>query len=507
MDELKARETVYQNLYELSQSIDFKFMRLKNEFADRNFRYDPDLESDLCEETYKLALACDVKWYDGGYYVFDGKIYAQVSKDAILSAFKLWLRNIGLKIAEKRKKQIYVDEFLPAIKIGNKLQPRLDIVAFTNGVLNLETLEFKEHSPEFHVMHYKPYEYQPAAKCNMWQKFLKEVLPDQRSRMILQMFLGLGLVERGTVYNQFEGKDRPKVELCLILIGEGANGKSVIYQTAMGIFGRDRISGVDYDELTGQGDEGMRARRMLRDAIFNWSSDSDSRTFGRKRTGVFKRIVSGEPVTDRAIGDDVRQNFHLPYLIFNLNELPFPDDNSLGFIRRLQFISFDVTIPKTRQNKSLAHDLTAEYSGIFNWIVRGMREIKRRKFIFPDAEGSHRQLLLTQLHGNPVIAWVNSYGVRSIPQAKGEQCIWVSTAELYQCIQDFCMDNDEECPTKQAVGQTLRKLSFDKKRSAEGFEYKLYGVSMGDLLEPFVIRNESFNFEDEDGVKYLDARD
>ena len=116
------------------------------------------------------------------------------------------------------------------------------------------------------------------------------------------MFLGLGLIERGTVYNPCEGKDCAKVELCLILIGSGSNGKSVIFNTAMGIYGRDRISGIDYDELTSPGDEGMRARRLLRDALFNWSSDSDSRTFGRKRTGVFKRIVSGEPVTDRKIG-------------------------------------------------------------------------------------------------------------------------------------------------------------------------------------------------------------
>jgi phage/plasmid-associated DNA primase len=97
----------------------------------------------------------------------------------------------------------------------------------------------------------------------------------------------------------------------------------------------------------------MRARRLLRDAIFNWSSDSDQRTFGRRRTGVFKRIVSGESVTDRKLGEDVKENYNIPFLIFNLNELPYADDQSLGFIRRLQFISFDVSIPKERQNPDI----------------------------------------------------------------------------------------------------------------------------------------------------------
>lgn len=507
MDELKARDVVFENLKSISDKIDSRLPNIIDNFREARFTYMPDLENDLVDEIYRVAQQCNVKWYDGAFYVFDGKIYVAVSNDAIEGAFKVWMSRIGLKISQKRKQQIFKNEFLPMIKLSNKLTPRLDIVAFSNGILDLSDTSFHDFSPEYHVMYYHPYKYDKKAKCNLWQKFLKEVLPDKRSRIILQMFLGLGLIERGTVYNQCEGKEHPKIELCLILIGEGANGKSVIYQTAMGIFGRDRISGIDYDELTSQGDEGMRARRLLREAIFNWSSDSDSRTFGRKRTGVFKRIVSGEPVTDRSIGNNVTQNFNLPYLIFNLNELPYPDDNSLGFIRRLQFISFDVTIPKANQNKTLAQDLTAEYSGIFNWILRGTKEIRKRKFQFPDAEGSRRQLLLAQLRGNPVVAWINAYHIRSIPQAPNEQCIWVSAKEVVQCVEEFCRDNDVECPTKQKIGHTLTDHYFDKKRTSDGYEYKMYGVSLGQLLDPFVIRNESFAIEGEDEDGFIDAND
>lgn len=491
------RDLVFRDLYDCSTRADSRFLKLCNDFRERNYRYDPDLEDALISELRNLSKICGLRWYNNQFYIFNGKIYVPVNHDAVLSAFKLWISSIGLKIAQKRKKELYRDEFLPDVKIGNKLKPRLDVIAFNNGVLDMSDYTFHKFSPDYHVLYYHPYKYDKSAKCAMWQTFLKQVLPDKMSRLILQMFLGLGLVERGTVYNQYEGKERSKVELCLILIGDGANGKSVIYQTAMGIFGKERISGIDYDELTGAGDEGMRSRRMLRDAIFNWSSDSDSRTFGRKRSGVFKRIVSGEPVTDRVIGGDVKQNFNLPYLVFNLNELPYPDDTSLGFIRRLQFISFDVTIPKERQNKTLAHDLTKEYSGIFNWVLRGSQELKRRKFVFPDSEGSHRQLLLAQLQGNPTIAWVNAYHVRSAPQAKGEQYITVPAKEILRCIDEFCTDNDTISPNQQLIGRTLSRLGFEKSRQAAGYEYKLYGVSMSDLLYSFVIRNESFGIYEE----------
>ena len=57
--------------------------------------------------------------------------------------------------------------------------------------------------------------------------------------MILQMFLGLGLIQRGTAYNPYEGKESSKIELCLLLIGTGANGKSVIFDVACNLFGKD----------------------------------------------------------------------------------------------------------------------------------------------------------------------------------------------------------------------------------------------------------------------------
>lgn len=492
MTEDELRQMIYDELMERSRSEEYKFVYLVRQFEERHWRFEPDLENDIVDEIYRLAKNCSIRWHNNGFYIFNGAIYVNVKMDIVQSAFKIWLSRIGLKIPQRKKTEIFKNEFMEQIKIGNKLEPRLDIIAFKNGILDLNDMAFYPHNERFHVTYMHPYNYNKKAKCPMWQSFLHEVLPDKRSRMILQMFLGLGLIERGTIYNQYEGRDRPKIELCLILIGSGANGKSVIYQTAMGVFGQERISGADYDELTMYGDEGMRARRLLRDAIFNWSSDSDSRTFGRKRTGVFKRIVSGEPTTDRQIGGNVEQNYKMPYLIFNLNELPYPEDTTLGFIRRLQFISFDVTIPASRQNKTLASDLTREYSGIFNWILRGTREIKRRKFQFPNSEGSRRQLLLAQMRGNPVVAWVNAYRIRSIEGANREQSMYISAKDIMASLEQFCNDNDTPMVSQQKMGQTLSNMHFDKKRTQAGFEYRVFGVGLQDIFKPFIIRNESF---------------
>lgn len=444
---------------------------------------------DFIDDAELIARACPIKYNETGFKYFNGKIYETISEDEIRMAWLRFLRFYQI-VEMLRDRQIFRDSFLKTIEYYNQLQERLDLVAFENGVLDLSKMEFNKFSPEYHVTYYHPYRYDPKADCPKWKAFLREVLPDKTARVILQMFLGLGLIERGTAYNEAEGANKAKVELCLILIGRGGNGKSVIYEAARGIFGPNRISGVDYDDLTAPGDEGMRARRLLREAIFNWTSDSDSKTFGRKRSGVFKRIVSGEPVTDRAIGHDVSENYRMPYLVFNLNAMPGTDDDSLGFIRRLQFIPFDVAIPKERQNKSLSSELISEYPGIFNWIIRGMRELKRRKYVFPSCDASQRKAILVQMEHNVVVGFITAYGMRTDPDFEGEVGADLHSSVILASLRKFCEDNDFSAPSDQLFGATMRKFGFSKRKRADGNYYKVFGCDKERLQKPFYLFGE-----------------
>lgn len=493
MDAVGLRDLLCRSLYDTGMSASRRMSDIAMSLRACRYRLAPDLECDLEDELSEMGKDCCLKYYGTSYYIFDGMIWVTLDMELIGDAFRFFMSKMGLKITDRKRSNMFNHVFLPSVRIHSRLKPRLDIVAFKNGVLDLTDYTFHGFDASYHVIYQHPYKYDRNAKSPRWNAFLKEVLPDKSSRVILQMFLGLGLIERGTIYNQFEHGDRSKVELCLILLGGGANGKSVIYQTAMGLFGADRISGVDYDELTGIGDEGMRSRRLLRDAIFNWSSDSDAGTFGRRRTGVFKRIVSGEPVLDRGIGENVKQNFRLPYLIFNLNELPYPNDTSLGFIRRLQFVSFDVTIPPDKQNKHLAQDLVAEYPGIFNWVARGSKELKRRKYIFPSSEGSRRQMLLAQIQADPVLAWCTAYGARAERLVKQEVYSRIRSTDMMESLERFCLDNEAECPNSAGIGRTLAKMGFKKKNMSWGKEYEMYGVDSVSIMRPFIIRNEEFD--------------
>ena len=487
-------DKIYGGLLRLCSNGDFNFEKFKGRWGYKTSETYLNNKLDFIEKVRMLAKDCDIKYYDGSFYMYDDKIYVAIREELIVTAYNLLIEHLRI-VPMLGDKTVCKQYFIDIIRYFNPLIPRPDLIAFKNGVLDLREYRLYDFNPKFHVTYYHPYEYKEGAKCNKWNSFLHEVLPDKNSRLILQMFLGLGLMERGTVYNPYEGKNAAKVELCLILLGSGANGKSTIYDTAIGIFGKERISGLDYDDLTATGDEGMRARRLLREAIFNWSSDSDQRTFGRKRTGVFKRIVSGESVTDRKLGEDVKENYNIPFLIFNLNELPYSDDQSLGFIRRLQFISFEYSVPKEKQNPALSRELVEEYPGIFNWILRGSRELKRRKFVFPSSEGNRRQILLAQLQMNPVIAWINAYQMRKEAHAVHEEPVYIPTQDMIKSLEQFCKDNNVDVPSKQKFGHTMGRQGFVKKHFPEGFRYIVYGCNTSRLAVPFVIESSDLHID------------
>ena len=460
----------------------------------------------------KLGKDAPIMFGDGNYYLFDGRIYVPIRAELIIAAFYQLVEHLEVLPAVNNK--YYAKTFIDAIRYYNPMVQSRNLIAFDNGVLDISPILrgkspiFHEYfDPRFHVTYYHPYKYDEKAKCTRWMNFLHEVLPDKNSRVILQMFLGLGLIDSSEIYLPYEGKEAARVELCLLLIGTGGNGKSVIYRTARGVYGSERISDIPYVDLTMTGDEGMRARLQLRNKIFNWSTEEDSRTFCKRNVSTFKRIVSGEPVMDRKLGGNVSKNDNLPYLVFHLNELPYPDDQSLGFIRRLQFLSFDVTVPRERRNPQLAQELVTNYPGIFNWIVRGAKEVVRRKFIFPSSEGHRRQMLLAQLKSNPVMAWVSAYHLRYQPHAQNELGLWVSTTDICNSIDQFCEDNNAEPVSKQKVGHTLASL-FTWKKQADARYYLMYGTSEGQILKPYIIKNEDFTVEFDGGRDtFIDEND
>ena len=72
---------------------------------------------------------------------------------------------------------------------------RRNIVAFQDTLLDLDSGETLEHTPDFFNFTVLPYNFDPDAKCERWARFLKQVMNDDLDCIrLLQEIVGYCLI-------------------------------------------------------------------------------------------------------------------------------------------------------------------------------------------------------------------------------------------------------------------------------------------------------------------------
>jgi phage/plasmid-associated DNA primase len=296
------------------------------------------------------------------------------------------------------------------------------------------------------------------------------------------------------------GKMGAKVENCLMLYGNGSNGKGVIFDTVMGLFGRHNVSTMSLMQMIKGGDDRLRNMAAIDGKVVNFCPEIQAKDMSGYED-AFKSLCSGEPQMGRFIGRNVHTIVNVPWLIFSMNNIPKASDCSHGFFRRHLYVVFNYVVPDSMQNKHLAQDLMKEYSGILNWIYRGAKYLKARKYTFPKSELSEKQKLVVMAQNDLVASWANARGIRSSAHAKGELFCWIKSGDLYNDLQKYAELNGFEFDvTKKGMSSSLEKIGFgasSRKRAADSTKYMVYGCSEDELkTPPPVINDYALKMED-----------
>ena len=171
-----AIDTLHARLLDLSRHDEYGFEELRcQDWGKANSEKYNKLKSNFVRSMRRLAKKAPVKYYNGAYYMFNGKIYESVPKIVLEQAYQLLLLDLAmapmLGISTVMNKS-----FMEVIECYNILRPTFDIVAFANGVVyfgsGLKYPNVMPFSPEYHVTYYHPYEYNPKARCDRWMNFI-----------------------------------------------------------------------------------------------------------------------------------------------------------------------------------------------------------------------------------------------------------------------------------------------------------------------------------------------
>ncbi len=325
-----------------------------HEIANRMLSYDKELN--LCKDYHFITLkdTKEIFWYDHikGVYLPNGETL----------------------IEEFCKREVpycsrhFRDEVIGHIKIATYADRAVfdsnpNHIVLANGVFDLQSDQLLEHSPEEPKRVRLPVKYDPTARCPAFLRFLTQILPDQRERTIVLEETASCLWRSSALQKSY------------MWVGEGANGKSTLHKVLHALLGQDNVSQVSLHSLI----TNRFAPAQIDNKLANIFSDISNKEI--TQTGIFKSIVSGDPI------DVERKNMNLHRIVpfckmfYSCNEFPEVVDTTDAFFRRWIITEFTQKFEGKADKKNLINELTTpeELSGILNFLFPIAHKLIERK--------------------------------------------------------------------------------------------------------------------------------
>jgi P4 family phage/plasmid primase-like protien len=238
--------------------------------------------------------------------------------------------------------------------------PPPDVLPLRNGVYDLNQRQLRDHIPEDRWAIRLGASFAPDARAPTFERFLAEVLPDERTRHRVLEFIGLCLTT-DTRYQRL-----------LLLEGAGANGKSVLIEVLLGLVGWRNAA---FQSLHALADDRFATAELPNKLVNICGEVEDSEL---RSTATVKAVVSGDPISAQRKRGHPFTFRPVARLIGTANALPATADPSDGFFRRIDVIPFPVTLTREAQDRDLTRKLASELPGILNLALAALHGLRAR---------------------------------------------------------------------------------------------------------------------------------
>ena len=285
-----------------------------------------------------------------------------------------------------------------------------------------------------------PVRYDPAAQAPRFVQFLWDVFRDDddaadKIRAVLQL-IGYSLMAY-TKHDKF-----------VLLIGNGANGKSVLLRVIEALVGRENVAGVKPSQF-----DNKWQRAHLHMKLVNIVSElPEGKVIADDE---LKAIVSGEISTVERKNRDPFDMRSFATCWFGTNHMPHTRDFSDGLYRRAVILPFNRQFAEHEQDKLLADKLIAELPGILNLALEHYAHATQHDFTLPASSIAAREEWRRE--ADQVRSFVDE---RCEMDPAGE----ITLAELYL--------NFENWARRSGVRNIVGKVQFGKRIRGQGFGRK-----------------------------------
>lgn len=353
----------------------------------------------------------------------------------------------------------------------DKLNTRArELINVQNGMLEWRTGRLLPHDPSYLSTIQIAAQYDPSAKSDILDEFLKSILPDDDVKTV-EEFIGYLLTPDTSL-----GK-------CLIAVGEGGGGKTTFLELVNGLLGDCNVSKYSLLQIS----EEKFSRSGLFGSLANFYDELETKRI--KDTSTFKIIVTGSPLKAEDKGLPTFSFRPFCRLVFATNDIPHADDRSSAYFDRFVIVRFPNRIRGTRKEireywKTLlaAPGLKAS---LLNRAVEGLKRIDQANKFSVSAE-SVAALDDYRRECNSAYDFVQECCTFDDPTG------WMSRRAIYDRYRAWCGDNTRKPMSSKGFVKALKSLNVRETRHADGDGW--IGISWRNGSPPITSKSEVEGF-------------
>jgi P4 family phage/plasmid primase-like protien len=237
-------------------------------------------------------------------------------------------------------------------------------IACPNGLLDVETQELTENTPEEMPFIAIPTEYVPGSEYPQWREWLNQVMPNPEDQKTLQEWSGYILL------------DDYRFHKLLYNHGEGRNGKGTWERTIQAVIGGESCSEISLEELDGSH---RFALYQLYGKLFNTCSEPTTNRV--LQTSILKKATGQDRISAERKGSDKRVEFtNTAKITISANKFPKVKDTTTAFRERRLFLKWNQQYLEGKGQiqyieKNWIEGERDERKGILCWMLEGLKRL------------------------------------------------------------------------------------------------------------------------------------
>jgi len=328
-----------------------------------------------------------------------------------------------------------------------------DLLVCGNGTLHLPTRELRPHSPDDYITQRVGFDYDPAAKPEVFLYALGCAVDDDTASF-LQEFAGYCLTPD------------TRHEIAVWFTGPPGSGKSTIVEGFMAMAG-DMTTQLGLSQIENSrfalGD--LQGKRL---AI----STEQPSAYMQECTSVLNAIISGEPVNVERKFKDQTTIRPVAKILWAMNALPRVHSAGDGLFRRVKIVKFPA-IPKADQDPKIKESIKTEGAGILNWALEGLDRLRERGG-FAVSPGVEAQTESFRLTADVPAAFVDD------ACDLGDD-YEIQSSLLYEKYKNWTLTNGHKPQSITTIAEDWERLGLQKVKKPAGIFWQGIRVKVGKL--------------------------